>query len=101
MSRTTGQGDGRNESRTQVPHSQLYRIPVLFHKVTAPHLSPRVGRTVIRLRIQAELLKIHNHIKERKVQGGTFLSCVTFGGKIIPSHWGTTIVLNFLEHLLT
>lgn len=70
MSRTTGQGDGRNESRTQVPHSQLYRIPVLFHKVTAPHLSPRVGRMVIRLRIEAELLKIHNHIKERKVQGG-------------------------------
>lgn len=86
VSRTTGQGDGRNESRTQAPHSQLYRIPVLFHKVAAPHLSPRVGRTVVRPRTEAELLKIHSHIKERKVQAGTFLSCVTFGGKIIPSH---------------
>lgn len=47
VSRTTGQGDGRNESRTQAPHSQLYRIPVLFHKVAAPHLSPRVGSSPV------------------------------------------------------
>lgn len=53
---------------------------------------------VIKLRIETELLKIHNDIKEGTE---TFPFCVTFRGKIIPSHWGTTFSLNLLEHLLT
>ena len=93
-----GQGVAENESRTQVPYPQLHRIPVLLHNVTVPHLLPRVERMVIRLRIETELLKIRNDIKEGT---GTFPSWVTFTGKIIPSRWGTTFSLNFLEYLLT
>lgn len=96
--RTTGQGSGRSESRTQVPYSQLYRVLVLLHNVTAPHLPRRGGIAVIKIRIEAELLKTYNDNKE---DTGHVLSCVTFGDKVVPSHWGATFCLNFLEHSLT